>query len=203
MVKTSTLIAIAISTTAVMSVLLYKEHRANIIHEHNREIHVLVNRSMLVTIERQNLRKIQLIESDRIEQLTKSNRNELLCLSKAVFYEASNEPVKGKIAVAQVVVQRANHPSYPDNICDVVYQKTNSTCQFSWHCNPNIHRTKPTNGPLWEESKRIANQVLVDQVRLPNLTGALFFKATHVPTTGFWSKLTVAAQYGGHVFYKR
>lgn len=210
MVKLSTLIIIVISIIAIiMSVFFYKEHRANIVlkqqlvakqtmNENNREIKVLVARANYAKLTRDKESKLA-----QLVQLNAETRNEQLCLAKAIFYESSNEPTKGKIAVAQVVVQRADHPAYPNNVCDVVYQKLNSTCQFSWHCDPNIHRTKPTAGPAWEESKLIAKQVLVEGVRLPELKGALFFKANYIPTTGFWKSLTLVAQYGGHVFYKR
>jgi spore germination cell wall hydrolase CwlJ-like protein len=42
------------------------------------------------------------------------------------------EPYEGKLAVAQVTMNRANSSKFPSTVCDVVYQKTGSTYQFSW-----------------------------------------------------------------------
>ena len=44
------------------------------------------------------------------------------CLAKNIYFEAGNQPVAGKIAVAQVVQNRVINKNYPNNICDVVYQ---------------------------------------------------------------------------------
>lgn len=46
----------------------------------------------------------------------------LRCLSQAVYYEAASEPDEGQRAVAQVVLNRARHPAFPNSVCGVVYQ---------------------------------------------------------------------------------
>jgi len=149
------------------------------------------------------LAKSKNIEIDRQVKLDVATQKEQHCLAKNIFYEAGNESVNGKIAVAQVTVQRSEHPKYPDNICDVVYQKTAEMCQFSWYCDLAVQQTKATIGPAWEESKRIAKRVLVDGVRLPEIKGALFYKANYAPNDRFWNSLTPVATLGVHVFYKR
>ena len=45
-----------------------------------------------------------------------------VCLAKNIYFEAGNQPLAGKVAVAQVVLNRIDHSSYPDDICGVVYQ---------------------------------------------------------------------------------
>ena len=40
------------------------------------------------------------------------HRRALLCLTQAVYYEAANEPMTGRRAVAQVVLNRMRHPAY-------------------------------------------------------------------------------------------
>ncbi len=49
---------------------------------------------------------------------------EAVCLAKNIYFEAGNQPLAGKVAVAQVVFNRMEHASYPDNVCGVVYQAT-------------------------------------------------------------------------------
>jgi N-acetylmuramoyl-L-alanine amidase len=52
----------------------------------------------------------------------------LLCLSSVIHNEAGGEPLKGQIAVANVVLNRVASPRFPDSICSVVNQRG----QFSW-----------------------------------------------------------------------
>ena len=46
----------------------------------------------------------------------------LRCLTQAVYYEAAVEPLQGRRAVAQVILNRMRHPSYPNSVCGVIYQ---------------------------------------------------------------------------------
>lgn len=55
------------------------------------------------------------------------NRKELMCLSTAVYHEARGEPVMGQIAVAHTVMNRVKSSSYPDTVCEVIYQSNQFT----------------------------------------------------------------------------
>ena len=48
--------------------------------------------------------------------------NEIYCMAQNIYFEAGNQPLAGKVAVAQVVINRTEHVNYPADICDVVYQ---------------------------------------------------------------------------------
>ncbi len=58
------------------------------------------------------------------------------CLANAIYFEARSEPVRGQMAVAQVVVNRAFSGFYPNDICGVVYQNAHRrlACQFTFAC---------------------------------------------------------------------
>jgi spore germination cell wall hydrolase CwlJ-like protein len=58
------------------------------------------------------------------------------CLAEALYFEARGEGVKGIFAVAEVILNRVDSPSYPDTVCDVVYQGTGRLfeCQFTYSC---------------------------------------------------------------------
>src|SRR6202035_861944 len=58
------------------------------------------------------------------------------CLAEAVYFEARGEAVRGQIAVAQVVMNRAFSGYYPNTVCGVVFQITHRhfACQFSFAC---------------------------------------------------------------------
>lgn len=82
------------------------------------------------------------------------------CLTAAVYYEARSEPDQGQRAVAQVVLNRVAHPSYPNTVCGVVYQGSERTtgCQFSFTCDGSLAR-RPQEY-FWERARNVAAQAL-------------------------------------------
>ncbi|RED13862.1 cell wall hydrolase [Pontivivens insulae] len=58
------------------------------------------------------------------------------CLTMALYHEARGEPIAGQIAVAEVILNRVDHPRYPNTICGVVGQGQHrrNACQFSFMC---------------------------------------------------------------------
>ena len=48
---------------------------------------------------------------------------QLDCLARNIYHEAGYEPFEGKVAVAQVTINRAESGEFPSDICRVVYQK--------------------------------------------------------------------------------
>jgi spore germination cell wall hydrolase CwlJ-like protein len=67
---------------------------------------------------------------------------DLECLTQAVYYESRGESRNGQQAVAQVILNRVRHPSFPKSICGVVFQGAkDGGCQFSFACDgPNKWR---------------------------------------------------------------
>ena len=47
---------------------------------------------------------------------------EVLCLTVAIYYEARGEPIEGQAAVAQVILNRVQHPDFPDDACAVMFE---------------------------------------------------------------------------------
>jgi N-acetylmuramoyl-L-alanine amidase len=135
--------------------------------------------------------------------VTAEVRNKQLdCLARNIYFEAGGEPFEGKVAVAQVTINRANSGQFPNDICKVVYQKNvvyeKVLCQFSWYCQQPSN-AKPKNTTAFRESEMVARQVLLEGFRLPSLQKALYFHATHINPK--WNREKVAV-IGGHVFYK-
>jgi len=125
------------------------------------------------------------------------------CLARNIYYEARGEPYDGKVAVAQVTLNRAKNRRFPNDVCAVVYQKTTTPdnvviCQFSWFCDPS-HTSKPLHPPSWTESKEVARKVLLEGHELPELKGALFFHATYISPGWKRDRIGVIGQ---HVFYR-
>jgi spore germination cell wall hydrolase CwlJ-like protein len=127
---------------------------------------------------------------------------QLDCLAKNIYHEAKGEPFEGKVAVAQVTINRAASGQFPGDICKVVYQKNivydKVLCQFSWYCEQ-ATAAKPKNTAAYKECQIVARQVLLEEFRLPSLNKALYFHATHINPG--WKREKVAT-IGGHVFYK-
>jgi spore germination cell wall hydrolase CwlJ-like protein len=135
----------------------------------------------------------------RLTNALESSR-ELECLSEAVYYEARGETPSGQAAVAQVVLNRVRHPSFPKSICGVVFQGayTHTGCQFSFACDGSMRRTREAGA--WKRAQRVAAHALSGTVM--SEVGA----ATHFHTTGVapgWGpRLLRVAQVGMHVFYR-
>ena len=126
---------------------------------------------------------------------------QLDCLARNIYHEAGYEPFEGKVAVAQVTINRAESGEFPSDICRVVYQKNvvyeKVLCQFSWYCD-SASAKKPMNGPVYTESMEVAKKVLLEGFRLPDLKSALYFHGDYIQPG--WNKKPVA-KIGHHIFY--
>jgi len=124
------------------------------------------------------------------------------CLAMNVYREAGHEPFEGKVAVAQVTLNRVNSNKFPRDVCAVVYQKSRFTerviCQFSWYCDSK-HRNRPVNDEAYEESYRVAKMVFLEDFKLESIENALYYHADYVNPN--W-KLKRIAKIGTHIFYE-
>ena len=127
------------------------------------------------------------------------HRRALLCLTQAVYYEAGFEPVEGRRAVAQVVLNRLRHPAFPKSVCGVVYQGSRSpVCQFSFVCDGALYR-RP-DGEAWREAQGVAAAALSGYVE--SVVGsATHYHADYVAPR--WAPLLAkVAKLGAHIFYR-
>src|SRR5882757_7625591 len=78
------------------------------------------------------------------------------CLAEAVYFEARGEAVRGQIAVAQVVLNRAFSGFYPSTVCAVVYQNKHRhlACQFTFACDNVADVVREPD--MWDRAKKIA-----------------------------------------------
>jgi len=124
------------------------------------------------------------------------------CLAMNIYKEAGNESFEGKVAVAQVTLNRVDHPSFPKEVCGVVYQKNvimeKVVCQFSWYCD-SVHKARPVNKALYEESYAVAKKVLLEGFRLDSLNDALYYHADYVNPRWPHERIT---KVGAHIFYR-
>lgn len=120
------------------------------------------------------------------------------CLAQAIYYEAGSEPIKGRHAVAHVVINRTLSGQYPSSICGVVYQRNHKGrgCQFSWSC----RRHAAPKGVLWQEAQEIATLVINGKSQDVS-QGALLFngRRDRVNYSRNFQKTVVI---GGHTFWR-
>lgn len=124
----------------------------------------------------------------------------LKCLTDAIYYEAATEPDAGQRAVAQVILNRLRHPTYPTSVCGVIYQgsERRTGCQFSYSCDGSMARS-PSKF-YWNRARSIAADALAGRVFAPVGT------ATHYHTTEiypYWApSLDFIGTVGAHRFYR-
>jgi spore germination cell wall hydrolase CwlJ-like protein len=123
----------------------------------------------------------------------------LRCLTQAVYYEAGFEPMEGRHAVAQVILNRMRHPAYPNSVCGVVYQgSTRPGCQFSFACDGSLYRAP--DAKAWAVARDVALQALSGKVA-SSVGMATHYHANYV--SPYWApKLTKINKIGAHIFYR-
>ena len=128
------------------------------------------------------------------------NARALLCLAEAIYYEAGSEPLDGQRAVAQVVLNRLRHPSYPNSVCGVVYSGANreTGCQFTFTCDGSLARIPSVAG--WRRAGKLAREALGGYV-YSAVGHATHYHADWV--TPYWAtSVDPVATVGRHIFYR-
>jgi spore germination cell wall hydrolase CwlJ-like protein len=129
--------------------------------------------------------------------------SEIKCLATAIYFEARGEPEEGRIAVAQVVLNRLKNPAYPNTVCGVVYQNKNqrNRCQFSFACDgipDRITERKP-----WAEAQALATKIVNDDrtLYLADVGAATHYHANYVRPR--WARsMKKMDKIGRHIFYQ-
>ena len=119
---------------------------------------------------------------------------ELFCLAKNIYHEAATQSSVGKIAVAQVTLNRAKSPKFAGDICSVVFARH----QFSWASDRSKRWSHPNNSK-WDESMNIARDVLEGK-RVKGMEHALYFHEDRIRPK--WKNRARLAHIGDHIFYK-
>lgn len=128
------------------------------------------------------------------------------CMAEAIYFEAGNQPLAGKLAVAYVVLNRVADKRFPNNICDVVHEGVRGAnggmlrnkCQFSYYCDGKHDKPK-------QESKHWRESIFAAEFSESNAyditEGSTHYHATYVHPG--WSKvLTRVVRIQDHIFYK-
>jgi len=147
------------------------------------------------------LREANLTSSPDVVTI-KTRERQLECMAMNIYREAGHEPFEGKVAVAQVTMNRVASGKFGNDVCGVVYQKNivmeKVVCQFSWACDQ-AARTRPVNKTVYDESMAVAKKVILENFRLDVMKDALYYHANYVNPR--WN-LDKIGSIGNHIFYR-
>ena len=138
------------------------------------------------------------------------DKKELECMSKNIYFEAALESTAGKLAVAQVTMNRVKSTNYPNTVCAVITQgkhyasghPVRDRCQFSWYCDGK--GDEPKEGKLWRSAYDLAKYVILWQEDLPDITdGATHYHANYIDRPSWTKRKKITASIDQHIFYKK
>ena len=151
----------------------------------------------------------EIVKEIRLHNIPYDLNNDYHCLASNIYWEARNQPLLGKVAVAQVVFNRVDHNRYPDTICNVVKQTKFypsgridlHSCQFSWYCDGQSDEPVETWGFSYEDAFYLAVD-FIEERPLDITEGSTHYHSTKVNPT--WSKaLDKIVQIEEHIFYRQ
>lgn len=149
--------------------------------------------------------EVQDIRTQKVQDEYEAQRH---CLALNIYHEARSDSKLGQKAVGFVTMNRVMHSSYPDTICDVIYQANldqrgnpiRNQCQFSWYCDGKSDT--PRDEALWKEATDVASEVIVEYNIVEDFTeGAVMYHASYV--NPYWaSSYEKTVRIDTHIFYK-
>lgn len=108
-------------------------------------------------------------------------------LAKLIAAEARGESYTGQVAVGAVVLNRVNHPSFPDSVAGVIYQSGAFSCvnDSNWSVSPNATSQKAARDAIngWDPSG-----------------GAIYYYNPKTATSKWIRSRPVITTIGNHVF---
>ena len=118
-------------------------------------------------------------------------------LLRIVEAEAGTEDIKGRVLVANVIMNRVQNEEFPDNVTEVVWESTNGVPQFSPTYDGRINEVEVT-----DDTREAVREALEGK---DYSEGALFFiqksEAESHNVTWFEKDLKKLFKYGVHEFY--
>lgn len=118
---------------------------------------------------------------------TSYSNQDVELLAKVISAEARGESYEGQVAVGAVILNRVAHPSFPDSLSGVIYQKGAFSCvnDSNWY------------QPVAESSKKAARDALNGW---DPSGGAIYYFNASKTNDSFMHSRTVIKQIGNHKF---
>lgn len=143
---------------------------------------------------KQRVVNVSMMERDFVIDITNEDYENLLRIVEA---EAGGEDRKGKILVANVILNRVMDEQFPDTVTGVIFQEEEGVCQFSPVRDGRFYSVKVS-----DETVEAVNAALYGE---DQSDGALYFMARAYAdkekAAWFDRNLTKLFTYGGHEFF--
>lgn len=117
------------------------------------------------------------------------SQNDIQLMANAVYGESRGEPYTGQVAVAAVILNRVNSPSFPNTVSGVIFEPRAFTAV--------------ADGQIWLTPNETAKEAVLDAINGWDPTGnALYYFNPDTATSGWiWSRPQIK-QIGKHIFCK-
>ena len=110
-------------------------------------------------------------------------------MSQAVYGEARGEPYEGQVAVAAVILNRIDSPSFPNTISGVIFEPGAFTCV--------------SDGQIWLAPNDTAKKAVLDAINGwdPSGNALYYFNPATATSKWIWSRPQIK-RIGKHIFCK-
>ncbi len=149
-----------------------------------------------------------IVKEIRLLDVPYSLENDYHCLASNIYWEARNQPLLGKLAVAQVTQNRVDSKKFPNSICGVITQTRFypsgridlHSCQFSWYCDGKKDEPLQHEYISYERSFELAVNFIAD--RPIDITEGSTHYHNHMVNPYWTADLDKVVQIEEHIFYK-
>lgn len=117
------------------------------------------------------------------------SQNDIQLMANAVYGEARGEPYEGQVAVAAVIINRVNSPSFPNTISGVIFEPRAFTAV--------------ADGQIWLTPNETARQAVLDAINGwdPSGNAQYYFNPDTATSAWIWTRPQIK-KIGKHIFCK-
>jgi N-acetylmuramoyl-L-alanine amidase len=127
-----------------------------------------------------------------IAHMRELSLDQLYWLARIISAEAEGEPFQGQVAVGAVVMNRVHHPTFPNTIYGVIFDKFGPHYQFEPVQNGRIFEVTPNYQNLAAARRALAGE--------DPTNGTLFFHNPSISSNAWMAAKPVSIRIGKHVF---
>lgn len=117
------------------------------------------------------------------------SQNDIQLMANAVYGEARGEPYEGQVAVAAVILNRVNSPTFPNTVAGVIFEPRAFTAV--------------ADGQIWLTPNETARQAVIDAINGwdPSGNATYYFNPDTATSSWIWSRPQIK-KIGKHIFCK-
>jgi|SRR5690625_707212 len=117
------------------------------------------------------------------------SQNDIQLMANAVYGEARGEPYEGQVAVAAVILNRVNSPTFPNTVAGVIFEPRAFTAV--------------ADGQIWLTPNETAREAVIDAINGwdPSGNATYYFNPDTATSSWIWSRPQIK-KIGKHIFCK-